>query len=282
MNIDDYRAMVKEEKETATKDSQTKEQPADAQTEPSKAEPILQSGEQEGSNQPTPTETGTKEAVPIVPEEVKSDAPTTITIEGFGEVPLDELQKGYLRQSDYTKKTQELAQHRREADQALEVYSQLQQDPEQAKQLSKQYNLPQLDPAHSRMRDMESKYHDLLLERDIEKLSTKYADFNETEVIQMAYDKNLGLEDAYQLVKLNKPVTPISEPPQVDIESIKEQLRQELRQELQLNQDTTSIIQPGGSAPKVADEPKLSAQEVKVASMMKMSPTEYAKWREKK
>ena len=46
-------------------------------------------------------------------------------IEGFGDYTVDELKEfknGYLRQSDYTKKTQELARQREEANDALEVY----------------------------------------------------------------------------------------------------------------------------------------------------------------
>jgi hypothetical protein len=34
------------------------------------------------------------------------------------EITIDELQKGYMRQSDYTKKTQELAQKRKETTQS--------------------------------------------------------------------------------------------------------------------------------------------------------------------
>lgn len=46
------------------------------------------------------------------------------------EVPLSELEKGYLRQSDYTKKTQEVARQREEAAQALALFEALQSDPQ--------------------------------------------------------------------------------------------------------------------------------------------------------
>ena len=280
MNIDDYRAMVKEEQ--AQKDSSEGEQP-DAQAQQGTTEPVLEGDQQAKPPEPEATETGEQATPPEEPSTPpKAEEPTSFTIEGIGKVSLEELQNGYLRQSDYTRKSQEVARHRKEADQALQVYTQLQQDPEKAKQLSEEYSLPQLDPSQSRMLDMETKYHDLLLERDIEKLSTKYTDFNETEVIQMALDKKLNLEDAYQLVKQGKPVIP-TETPQVDIASIKEQIRQELMQELQLNKDTQSIIQRSGDTPpSSAKEVSLTASEKKVAGMMKMTSDEYAKWRDKK
>ena len=52
-------------------------------------------------------------ATEVQPEEVEvDDQPDTVHIEGFGDYTLDELKEfknGYLRQSDYTRKTQELA-----------------------------------------------------------------------------------------------------------------------------------------------------------------------------
>jgi hypothetical protein len=49
---------------------------------------------------------------PATQPSVTPPAPTKVAIEGVGEVDVDELKKGYLRQQDYTRKTQELAAER--------------------------------------------------------------------------------------------------------------------------------------------------------------------------
>lgn len=64
-------------------------------------------------------------------EEQEPQTPPTYTIKVAGEeveVTLDELQKGYARQADYTRKTQELAAQRKETEKYLQ---QLQQQQEQ-------------------------------------------------------------------------------------------------------------------------------------------------------
>ena len=66
-------------------------------------------------------------------EEVEEELLYAVTVNGEEqEVSLDELMKGYSRQSDYTKKTQELSQERKEIDEAKAQYdtqvSQMQQE----------------------------------------------------------------------------------------------------------------------------------------------------------
>ena len=63
-------------------------------------------------------------------EEPVSDG-YTIKVDGVEEqVSLDELRDGYQRQSDYTRKTQELASERRRLEQAEAIVSSLESDPE--------------------------------------------------------------------------------------------------------------------------------------------------------
>jgi len=60
------------------------------------------------------------------------------------EVPLDELQKGYSRQSDYTRKTQQLAQQRKEAEALQQDYAQrVQQLNQFAQQIQQQPDIPE-------------------------------------------------------------------------------------------------------------------------------------------
>ena len=60
------------------------------------------------------------------------------------EVSLDELQKGYSRQSDYTRKTQQLAQQRKEAESLQQDYAQrVEQLNQFAQNLQQQPNIPE-------------------------------------------------------------------------------------------------------------------------------------------
>ena len=55
----------------------------------------------------------------------------TVKVDGSEEqVSLDELRDGYQRQSDYTRKTQELASERQRLEQAEAIVSSLESDPE--------------------------------------------------------------------------------------------------------------------------------------------------------
>lgn len=77
-----------------------------------------EAAEAEGDKPEAEDETGTTEA----PEEADADGPQVLTLEDYGDVVLEvdgqritlrDLHKGTLRQSDYTRKTQELANERK-------------------------------------------------------------------------------------------------------------------------------------------------------------------------
>lgn len=58
-------------------------------------------------------------------EEADDDEPETVfSLDDGTEVDLDELKRGYLRQSDYTKKTQEVAESRKQVEQAYQQFEQ--------------------------------------------------------------------------------------------------------------------------------------------------------------
>jgi len=70
-------------------------------------------------------------------EESETETVYTVRVDGKDvEVTEDELLKGYSRQADYTKKTQELAEHRKEIDNAFAYY---QNEVQQTQQVRAQY-----------------------------------------------------------------------------------------------------------------------------------------------
>lgn len=146
-------------------------------------------------------------------------------------VPVSELKGGGLRQADYTRKTQELAEMRREAEQALTLQRSMQVNPQGTLQwLAQQHGLTiaqaqamvdqqadqdgwwddepqQLNPLEQRLAQIEQRFQAEEAEKHVTQvfggLKAKYGDdFNEQEVAQAAvergiYDPNL-LEMVYR------------------------------------------------------------------------------------
>jgi hypothetical protein len=268
MNLDQYRAMKAQEQEDTT--SQQSEVQPNAQTEQvptTTVQPGVQTTPEIESAQP---ETGTEAPAQT---ELSANEPQFFEINGE-QVSLEELQKGYLRQSDYTRKTQEVSRKQREIDQARALFEQLNQNPEVAQQIG--YN-----PEQQRVQTMEEELADLRLQQEINTLSTKYADFDAEEAIEFAISRNLqNLEDAYLLNKNYQasapvPTQQVANTPQIDVETLKAQIRAELQAEL----NTSTIISGSGSAPVSTPEVTLSEAEKRVARAMGMSEADYAKWR---
>lgn len=219
--------------------------------------------------------------VPIEPVVVKTEEPKPITVEIDGkEVTIDELKNGYLRQSDYTKKTQDLSRQREQTKEAVAFYDYLKANPTVAKQI--QTNGGQvpnsIDPTLSKVKELEEKMYDMMLEKEIDGLVSKYPDFEIKSVLEIASNKGItNLEDAYILSKSNK-ITNSS----VDVDKLKEDLRKEILKDLEKERDSTQTIISTNSQGSVVNTnlPTLSPTEVKVAKMMKLSDADYVKWRD--
>lgn len=271
MNIEEYRAMKAQMEEEAQKEKETPTTVEDDTPEPTPTDSFEQP---ESASQPTeehPSETPT-EPTP----------PQTIEIEGIGEIPIEELAKGYLRQADYTRKTQELAYNRKRIEQAQRVYESIIQNPEVAQMLIDDHGLEIQDPRELETEELRDRYHDLLLEREISDLQSRYADFDPMEVLPYAFENKLeNLEQAYLLVNQMKVAS--VQPDPVDIEALTEQIRLQVLADLQSKVDTSSVIQTGGDSAPVRDNtPTLTQAELKVAKNLRLSPEEYAQWRDKR
>lgn len=77
--------------------------------------------------------TGDSDSSPIdvTSQEFLDTIVTVDTVTGPESVTVQELQKGFLRQADYTRKTQELADQRRAATEAVEFYETFRKDPQE-------------------------------------------------------------------------------------------------------------------------------------------------------
>lgn len=263
MNIDEYRAY---KAQIEAEQNQAQGSGDNAQTEQN---PVIE---------PVQTQEETTQAGNEIQEQGTESAPQVVEIDGQ-EITLEELKQGYLRQSDYTKKTQEIAQMKAQLEIANQYYQALQANPEEAKQFAERNNLPYLTPQEIELKQIKQQYEDLLVQQEIELMRTKYKDFDDKAVVKYAIEKKLdSLEDAYLLLKAKS-----GQQQPDNIDSIKEQIRQEILQELQSNQSTSSIIGTQGvQRPIVDDTPVLTEAERRVARGLGMTDAEYAKWRDAK
>jgi hypothetical protein len=148
-----------------------------------------------------------------------ADRPVKLNIAGEEiDVPLKEALAGYQRQADYTRKTQELSEQRKQVQFGSALQEALQNDPRNTLELLKQhYGLDEqqssdedelyMDPTEKQYRQLESRVKAFEqekavrdLERSVELLSQKYGDaFDADEVIAKALATgNSNLEAVYK------------------------------------------------------------------------------------
>ena len=159
-----------------------------------------------------PSEVDTPDA--SVTSEVSEEPGELYSIKIDGEeqqVSLDELQAGYQRQGDYTRKTQELADERRRLAQAESIVTALENDPEATiGALARTFDVgmgnrsvssdddfdmmdEDVDPNSKRIAELEARLEQQdrfqrqqQIEKTVENLQGKYGDFDSTELLQHA------------------------------------------------------------------------------------------------
>lgn len=255
MNIEQYRALKEEET--------LEEQPIPEDVEETK---------------PIEEETNIEEEVDV---EKPEDVPQYVEIDGEN-IDINELRNGYLRQSDYTKKTQKLANEKREIEEALVFYNEVKNNPDAIESLRASTNIPRMaDPNQMHLAKLEEELYDMKLENEINLMQSKYEDFEVRDVLQFASEKKMdNLEDAYHLLKSRNPTSKSQETNNVDVEQMKADLKKEIMAEM--NEDSTGSIISSKQSNKIptTEEVKISSKEKEIASAMGMTNKDYAKWRD--
>ena len=158
--------------------------------------------------------------------EVPEEPGYTVKIDGEEQqVTLEELQNGYQRQADYTRKTQEIAVERERLQQAEAIVSALENDPSGTLQtLARSFNVdtfdqPQtnedgyeLDATEKKLVELESKLAKQeqaqrvqQVEREVDTLQEKYGEFDRKELLNHALKHGIpNLEAAYTHMGLNE------------------------------------------------------------------------------
>ena len=187
--------------------------------------------------------------------EVPEEPGYVVKIDGEEQqVTLEELQNGYQRQADYTRKTQEIAVERERLQQAEAIVSALENDPSGTLQtLARSFNVdtfdqPQtdedgyeLDATEKKLVELESKLAKQeqaqrvqQVEREVDTLQEKYGEFDRKELLNHALKHGIpNLEAAYTHMRFN------------EVKSTADKLTQE--QEITNKKREAAVVAPGGS-----------------------------------
>ena len=170
------------------------------------------------------------------------------------QVTLEELQNGYQRQADYTRKTQEIAVERERLQQAEAIVSALENDPSATLQtLARSFNVdtfdqPQtneegyeLDATEKKLVELEGKLAKQeqaqrvqQVEREVDTLQEKYGEFDRKELLNHALKHGIpNLEAAYTHMRFN------------EVKTTADKLTQE--QEITNKKREAAVVAPGGS-----------------------------------
>ena len=182
----------------------------------------------------------------------------TIKIDGEEQqVSLEELQNGYQRHSDYTRKTQEVAAERERLRQAEQIVYALESDPEgtlgtlaqsfglelggKSNSANEDYDWQEEDPSaqriaalEQRLAQSESRQRQEAIERQVLELQEHYGDFDSRELLNHALKHKIpNLEAAYTHWQFN------------DVKNTADKLSKE--QEIVSKKREAAVIEPGGS-----------------------------------
>jgi hypothetical protein len=166
----------------------------------------------------------TQEEIDLLPVDEVGDKYVSVTVNGEElKVPLREALAGYQRQADYTRKTQEISEQRRQIQFASAIQEALQNDPKGTLELlSRHYGIAQEaeqddplldDPQAKQFRELEQRVRSFeeqkayeQLERTIQTLQNRYGDdFNSEEVVAKALALGSSdLEAVYKQMSFDK------------------------------------------------------------------------------
>jgi hypothetical protein len=204
---------------------------------------------------------------PILSVEEYSNYRVPIKLDGEDlEVPLSEALAGYQRQADYTRKTQELAQQKEQFQFAAALQSALDNDPAATIDLlSKHYGISRqavsemiadgedfdsLDPTEQKYRELDKRlasFEDYQskqeIEREVQRLKSKYEDFNINEVVTSALRLNsTDLEGTYKQIAFDKMMA------KAELERQAREVQQQKENSLLESKRQASVVSGGSSA----------------------------------
>lgn len=229
--------------------------------------------QEEGITETEPVTQQEETQVDVVTEPTQ-ETPSKISIDGVGEFTVDEIKEfknGYMRQSDYTRKTQEIARQRKEIEELKNQSANPMVNPALVSIPVNQRTPQAPNELEARLIQLEESIADKELDNMITDLKNKYPDFDEVKVLNTAYEKGLtDLEFVYKSLRETQPV---------DVNSLKEQIRQEVLKEIEQNKLGTTTIIANGNAPVQNKQISLTSQELAIATELGLTPDEYLEYK---
>lgn len=216
-------------------------------------------------------------------EEPELSASQKYNIEGVGEFTADEIREmrnSGLRQSDYTRKTQDLARQREQLKDAHELYEYLRENPHIV-QAMKDAEANPSGIAYQNAPTAETEmlktlaYNQKAMETDLKlnALKQKYGEIDEVALFTKATE--LGTDDLEFVYKaLSYDGSQFNE--RAAIEKAKAELKAELEANKGIVSTTVSTRQ---SSVPTTNTTSLTAEERRIAAAMGLSENEYAKWK---
>lgn len=207
--------------------------------------------------------------------------PEKYNIPGLGEVTPEEIKEwrnGNLRQSDYTKKTQELARQREENKDALELFEYLRANPQIVEAMKQAEQNPH-SIAHRSAPTQENEmlrqlaYNQKALETDLKlsALKQKYGEIDEVTLFNKATELHTDdLEFVYKALNYDGR--------QVDREALIREAKEQLRAELEADKTAVSTVVSTKQSAPVQNTVTLTNDEKHVAAGMGLTESEYIKW----
>ena len=242
-------------------------------------EPIENLQVEEPSTEEVTVDNGEPEEGNEIVDEPSDDK---VHIEGFGDFTVDELKEfrnGYLRQSDYTRKTQELARQRQEAQDALELYDYLRDNPQMVEALMKMDNganaqtIQRATPENAMMQQIIHTQKAMEIEMRLNELKSKYGnDIDEVALFQKANQLQTNdLEFVYKALQYDNLLA--------EKQQAQQNAANSLQSEIAANKKAVSTIVSPRQSNVVTQTPTLSADEKRVAALMGLSESDYLKWK---
>lgn len=195
---------------------------------------------------------------------------------------LREFRKGNLRQSDYTRKTQELANERKRLQEAEELFNYLKSKPELVKVLMEHdSNSPQsqqiadtVDPVRQEIASLKADLHMKDLDAKLNEITSKDKYVKDVELLEIANSMRVDLDTAYTVWKGRNMDTILEK----KLKETEDKLKSELAKNAE---ETKTLINP---TDKSSEQPThgLSDTEISAAKMFGMSLEEYAEFKNPK
>lgn len=215
----------------------------------------------------------------VTAEEQKIIDKYNIDGEDFSVDEIREWKKGNMRQSDYTKKTTELANKRKEMNEAMELYEYLSSKPELVAKLSELDSdnpvevakaQKSLDPMMKELTELKQKMAIKEIDMELTSITDNDKSVSDVELLEIANEMKVPLRVAYDLWKGRNMDKVIK---QKELE-----LKRQLADEVKKNADVTrTAIKPTDGNNEVGSN-GLSEEQVAFANKIGMSLEDYKKY----